>query len=562
MALKLRMTWNTVRRQTAVLVMTILGLLYGLSIMTSLAFAAVAGVLWGGPDGVLLVSTLCVLIGTGLVIGWLLAPFLFASVDNTLDPRSLATIVPPSRRLAIGLVAATGVGLPGLFSTLAALIPALVWAIADDWAAAGASVVGAALALATCFALSRAVSTWFATRLDGNSKRRDLVAVAGTIVFLIVVSPLGFWISTAQENFSPTVLSRAADIAGWTPFGAAWALAPALHDGRPLEAALHLLIAAATLLAVMLVWYRVLPGAMSGRARHVSAAAEAAIREGRHLVDPTKEESSAQRRTEEAARDGRFLARVEWWQRLGLATPTASLAARTARDWVRDARLSASLAMMVIFPVLAVMQQRMAGDGMMWFFLLFPATLMGLQIGLLQAYDSTALWITVASGISGRRERLGRLVGSLPIMLPLLVLPVLAVGLFVGVSTPALIGMVTLVVTLFATSTGLATVVCARWVTPVQPPGTSPLSTKGTGQWGLTMIVQFGVLIGGAILAAPVIVAVCLSLWFDLLPMLVAALAGLVWSLLALVVGVLVGGRVWEASRIEVLTTIRSWPGH
>ena len=45
-------------------------------------------------------------------------------------------------------------------------------------------------------------------------------------------------------------------------------------------------------------------------------------------------------------------------------------------------------------------------------------------------------------------------------------------------------------IVLFSGAAATTLVVNARWVYPVQPPGTSPLATKGTGSFLLTMLMQ------------------------------------------------------------------------
>ncbi|MFD1102660.1 hypothetical protein ACFQ23_11125, partial [Schaalia naturae] len=57
-------------------------------------------------------------------------------------------------------------------------------------------------------------------------------------------------------------------------------------------------------------------------------------------------------------RGERWLPGVERWQRLGLSAPSASLAQRTSVYWLKDPRLSTSLASGLLFPVLAVVMSR------------------------------------------------------------------------------------------------------------------------------------------------------------------------------------------------------------
>lgn len=78
----------------------------------------------------------------------------------------------------------------------------------------------------------------------------------------------------------------------------------------------------------------------------------------------------------------------------------------------------------LIFPIIGVLMGRVDPEDQ-WSQLLFtgvflylvPVTV-GLAVGALMQYDSTGAWIVVSSGMSGREERRGRLVGSLIVFVP------------------------------------------------------------------------------------------------------------------------------------------------
>src|SRR2546430_17468214 len=64
----------------------------------------------GPADGGLVMAALT---GTALVLGWLFLPLLFFGVDETLDPARFALLPLPRRTLAVGMLAAACVGIPG-----------------------------------------------------------------------------------------------------------------------------------------------------------------------------------------------------------------------------------------------------------------------------------------------------------------------------------------------------------------------------------------------------------------------------------------------------------------
>lgn len=570
--LKARVTWNSLTRQVWVLVLSILGILYGLGVVAGIALGAIAATVSGHLD---IVAPLLVVLGALLVLGWIMVPVVFASMDNTLDPRRFAPYVGPTRSFALGLVAATPVGISGAFTTVVALVPVAVWLAGGDPLAALVALVGTLLALATSFLWARVASTWLGIRATSTAGRRDLMSVLATLLFIAVLAPMGIWINLLTQNFDADYVHSVADLVAWSPVGAPWALAGAVHSGAWGTALVRLVVTGAFLALGWWLWLRVLPAAMCGTAHRLSPAAVEAVAQGRALVDPGVGADAPRPAAADdhgsgpagAARNG--LAGVERWQHLGLGAPAASLAERTQRYWLRDPRLSTSLLSSLIFPAMAVFWTRFSfgdeggpGIGMSVFFMLMLPLIIGQVAGSLLQYDSTAFWLLVASGIRGRSERLGRLVGSLPLCLGVLVLSCVAFGTLSTISTDAawLLGAGVLVV--FSAAAGVAMVIGARWVYPVQPPGASPMSTKGTGQFLTTMIIQSLQWVLAFVAAAPAGAVLLWAQFGSTVPLVVACALAVVWSVVLLVAAVLVGGRVWDASDVGVLSKIRAWPGH
>ena len=82
-------------------------------------------------------------------------------------------------------------------------------------------------------------------------------------------------------------------------------------------------------------------------------------------------------------------------------------------------------------------------------------------------YDSTGAWIVVSSGMSGREERRGRLMGSLIILVPQ-VIGYLIHDVVAGVNAADFVFHQVMGVVLFSGATATTLVVNARWVYPVQ----------------------------------------------------------------------------------------------
>ncbi len=139
-------------------------------------------------------------------------------------------------------------------------------------------------------------------------------------------------------------------------------------------------------------------------------------------------------------------------------------------------------------------------------------------------YDSTGAWIVVSSGMSGREERRGRLVGSLIVFVPQ-VIGYLIHDAVAGASASDFVFHQVMGVVLFAGAAATTLVVNARWVYPVQPPGVSPLATKGTGSFLMTMLLQLVGFAGTAVLQIPSYVLIALAS-FGLVPVWVAYIGG------------------------------------
>ena len=556
--LKFQIIWNTIRRQTAILVLSIIGALYmafvGASIYVGLAFLA-------RSEEAARVAPLFAFAGPLVMAAWLVFPILFSSMDNSVDPVRLAPFVGPSKRLATALAAATAIGPGGIFSAVILSLPTWFALWRGQWLEAIGWLIASVVSLGIAVLWARAVGTWFAVRLNTSGKK-DLITLLGVTVFMVILTPMGYWVSVLSRNFSVDAFRAGVEVALWTPFGAPFGVVASLVEGAWLAAAVRAAISVLTAYVGWRAWVKVLGPVMSGYANTVSADAQRAIDEGRHLIDDSVEVAERSERVAQARSAG--LRSVDWFTRLGLGPRSASLAARTLRYWIVDPRLNMSCVLAVIFPILAILMGRIdvGGQTVMFtgvFLYLVPIT-MGLSTGALMQYDSTGAWIVISSGMSGREERRGRLIGSLPALLPQVV-GYLIHDVAVGASAQDFVYHQVMGVIFFAGAAATTLIVNARWVYPVQPPGTSPLGTKGTGSFLMTMLLQLVGFAGTALLQAPSYVLLALAA-FGVVPAWVAFVVAIAWSVVVLEAGVRIGGRVWDRYAVAALTTIRSWPGH
>lgn len=526
--LKFRLLLNSLTREIWRLILTVIGLLYGLGVLAMIAagafFLGRSRVDIGGP---------IIAAGVVLTLAWVLIPLLAYGIDDSLDPSRFALFTTPSMSLGAGLLLAGGVTLPG-FLTVAGLIAATpAWF--SHPGAIPAWIIAALLGFATCLTLARLCTTAAATQLRSR-RGRDTLAVVGMILLmgvgLVPALSEGLDLSGLWEAAQPVLA-----VLVWTPLGAPWAIPAAVAGGSYGLAGAHFLVALGWLVLLLWLWVRLLGPAMT-----MQTDSRVRARRGKST----------------------FTLPQRLHRTLRLPLPAAAVAARALRYWRADPRyLSQAIAVIMIGPLLAVV---------FTFALELPAAVLiimpvavafftGWALHNDTAYDSTALWLQISSGADGRTDRLGRAAAFLLWALPILVVFILIVLALTGrwALAPAVFGAALGTV---GAGIGLSMVSSAMIVYPVQPPGTSPFSTTGMGSVGLTFVVQTVTGLVTIVIAAPTLIALTLSMtlspvWgYVTLAVGVATAAGAVW------IGVVAGGKVFDQRLPAHLLTMRKWSGH
>ncbi|ACZ29975.1 hypothetical protein Xcel_0944 [Xylanimonas cellulosilytica DSM 15894] len=524
--LKLTLLANTLRRSVWQTIGVVVGGLYALTIVGMLTFAAVAG----GTTDAVLTGHVLTMAGALLVLGWWLVPVFLYGVDATLDPHRFATYGIPRGRLLLGLGVAGVVSIPGLATLLIVLGSALAW-----WrspAALAAALVGAVIALALCVVGSRAITTALSPLLESRRSREVLMIAA--FVPIMLIGPLFSWLGQRAESGitlaadgARSIAADGAGLLGWTPFGAPWGLASAVHDGDWLGALGRLVVALGSLALLALWWDRTL---------------------ARSLENPAKGGGTKSAR-------GKGLGVFD---RLP-ATPVGAVAARAGTYWLRDPRYSSSIVVVPLLPVVLWFATR-AGDGAELMLIVAPLTawILGFSISNDIAYDHTAFALHVATGTTGKTDRWGRVIPVLAIGTPLVV--AYAVG-SVAVTgrwewLPPILGLT--LGTLPAAS-GISSAVSARWLYPVAKPGESPFK-QPQGATGATMLAQ--AVNSGLTLAvcAPALVLTGFALFLPSVPLgwvtlVVAPALGVV----VLVLGVRWGAATYDRRTPELLQRVLSY---
>jgi ABC-2 type transport system permease protein len=513
LGLKLRLLANMFRRSPWQIFGLVIGLLYGLGIAMVIVAALIASRFVGDVE---LVRNILVVVGAAVIAGFLLLPLVFG-VDDTMDPRRFSLFGMSTTRLATGLALAALIGIPSLILSVCALATIITWS--RDPGSAVLALVSAVIVVATCVLASR-VSTSLASFLLATRRAREFGGLIG-ILLIVLISPVVMLLVTVDWGRDGVSVVR--DVAAWlswTPLGAVWSVPGDAALGSWGTALLKLLIALASLGLLWLAWRALV---------------------GRMLVTPQREA---------VIKD---YVGLGWFGRLPGGS-AAAIAARSTTYWGRDARYWVSLVMIPLVPVLMVVALLVAGMPAHYVALL-PLPVMCLFLGWTihndVAYDSTAIWLHVASGTRGLADRLGRIFPVLLIGIPLIGIGSIVTVIVYGewAVLPAVIGVSAAVLLI---GIGLSSLSSALFPYPATKPGESAFTQPQTSG-GASAIVQSVSFFAILVLSAPVIVFMVLGVLFDPEWLIWALVAGIGIGVLALAAGVVLGGMVFDRRGPEIM---------
>lgn len=496
------------RRRAAGVVAATLG-----AAAVTLVVARALGVARGSAPGGPHVAT--TLLGSLVLALFALVP-LVTRWRDPLHPRAFGPLGIPPAVLARGLGVASLVSLPLLAVAVAAVASIVTFARSPG--AAVVTVLGAALFVGTCALAARLASV----AGDTLAAERRLSGAGAAVVVLVVLVVLPLVVLPAGLDWRRDGAGLAAGVAAWlrfTPLGAAASAGGDAARGEGGLAALELAIAAATL---VLLWVG-----------FVAAVRRLAV-------------------TSDRAGDGRRLPGLGWFGALS-GLPIGAVAARSLTYWARDPRYWVSLVPIPFVAVVAVIALSVAGAPPALVALL-PLPLMCLLLGWSVhddvAYDGTAVWLHVVSGVSGLADRLGRLVPVLVVGIPLVAVGVVLTGVAHGSASvvPAVLGASTAVL---LAALGVSSVVSALVPYPTTRPGDPAFSQPQTaGASGA--LVQAASLVASALVASPALAVAFASVGDPRLSPR-ALTTGLVVGVVALLVGVGIGAAIYRRRQPEIL---------
>jgi ABC-2 type transport system permease protein len=454
------------------------------------------------------VLAITVLGGAAVMLGFALAP-LIGAVADPLDPRRFAVLGLSRGRLAAVLAVAGFISVPILTLTAFAVCAAIVWSEHGvPWIAGAVSMF---LGVATCVLLAR-VCMALTTLFLRDRRSRELSGLF-ILVVLVVVVPVGVFLASLEWGGTvPSQVLEAVSVLDTTPLGAAWAFPGRIALGDA-NAGSSLLVAVATLAGLVVLWVWLVRRLLTTTARPIS---------------------------------GRDRGGLGWF---GVApgTPGGAISARSLVYWFRDRRYMVNILVIPVAAAITAVPLLIAGVPFE-VVALVPVPFAALFLGWLPhndvAYDSTALWMHVASGVRGWSDRIGRLVPVLLIGLPLLAIAIPFAILLYGrwALLPAMAGVC---LSLFLCGLGLSSIASVAAPYAVSRPGESPFQQpQRTGAGGV--VTQGLVMLGTIVLSAPALWWAWIALTDDIEAATMALWGGLVMGVAVLLLGIAIGAIVFE----------------
>ncbi|HET8896767.1 MAG TPA: hypothetical protein VFN04_05815, partial [Protaetiibacter sp.] len=244
------------------------GFIFGIIGALSGLFVVVAALFLIGLSGVDATHSVVTLGGALLVVGWSIAPLLAGGVDTTIEAEQLAPFPLTTRQVLLALTLVGVCGIPGIVTTLGALIGLVA---SGSWPITLlATIVCLPLGVLTCVVASRTVAS-FSSR--GRGRLGNVLGLVGFGV-LVLAGPIVTGLLSVLGDRSGLDTDRVGSLItglSWTPVGAVWAVPGDLADGELWAGLLKLAIAVATLAALWLLWRRNVVAASVSPKRRVAS---------------------------------------------------------------------------------------------------------------------------------------------------------------------------------------------------------------------------------------------------------------------------------------------------
>ncbi|MGW4487959.1 hypothetical protein ACWEOE_29445 [Amycolatopsis sp. NPDC004368] len=478
--LKLRVLRNSLRggRVAGMIVGGVVGLLAGVLTIV-LAVAPVPG----GPDVTL---DLLASVYAGWAVGWVLAPIATGGGDDTLRPEHFALLPIGRRKLAVGLLAASFVGVTTLVS-LVAFLGLFVYGLRFGIGAALVGLVFTVLQLAFVVLLYRVVMAALGALLTSR-KGKEL-----GIILVALTGLSGVGVNLAINSLGPAIIDGRVptfvNVVHVLPSGWGTVAVHAAGTGS-WGTALGLLVAMLALIAVLVAAW----GALLAR----------------QVTNPSFRGASRTKVRAEGARTRRSLLP---------ATPVGAVARKELFTWWRDARRRVALLSTLIVGLVVTVVPTLSGGqrpAIVPYLGVAVVFFACMQSGNLYGFDGSALWHTLTVPGAERADIRGRQLAWVLIVGPVALLLAAVVPGAVG-ETGAYPWVFGLVPALLGAGAGVLMLqsVFLAYPLPDQRKSGSPWSSGGRP--GCTrLLMMFATMLLMVVGALPVLVLGILGAVFDL----------------------------------------------
>ncbi|MFK3678620.1 hypothetical protein ACI2IP_12880 [Microbacterium sp. NPDC090218] len=452
-----------------------------------------------------------VLGGAALLVGFLVGPILVGAVDQ-LDPRRFAVFGVDERQMPWVLTLASFISVPSL-ALLAVYTSVCIVAIG----------AGAPWPLAVLMTIIAVVTTALTSRIGmainalllPERRSRELTALFA-LALLVIAFPVAVFLGSLRwDGLVPDSLATVSSVLGFTPLAASPAFLFAAAEGETGSAWVSGIIAVLTVGLLWAAWTWLV----------------------RRLLTTTERPIASRERTG-----------LGWF---GLLPSNAfgAIASRSLVYWLRDRRYIMNIIVVPVAGVLTVLPLIVAGVPLE-VAALVPVPVMALFFGWLPhndvAYDSTALWTHVASGVRGLPDRLGRLVPVLLVAIPVLAIAVPLSLLLIG-DWSLLLPLGGLAASLLFSALGISSIVSVVAPYAVSRPGDSPFQQpqRPTSRGAYGPAAAF---LGAIVLSIPTIWLFAATIVEGSAYAPATFWVGLVIGLAVLAAGAVIGGRIFERS--------------
>lgn len=495
--------------------------LVALAIVIALTVAVCIAVLSLSDAPIAVARTVTVLGGAAILLGFLVGPILVGAVDQ-LDPRRFAVFGVDERRM------------PGIL-TLASFVSVPSLALLAVYTCLGIVAVrlGTPWPLAVLVSLIGLVSTTLTARIGmavnalllPERRSRELTALFALALLVIAFPVAVFFASLRWDGRVPDALAALTATVGSTPLASAPGLLFAIASDDAGAMWFSGIVAVLSVVGFGVLWAWLV----------------------RRLLTTTERPATSRERTG-----------LGWF---GLLPSNAfgAIAARSLVYWLRDRRYIMNLVVVPVAGVLTVLPLLVAGVPME-LALLMPVPVMALFFGWLPhndvAYDSTALWTHVASGVRGVPDRLGRLVPVALVAIPVLAIAVPLTMLLIG-DWSLLLPLTGLAAGLLLAGLGVSSIVSVVAPYAVSRPGDSPFQQPQRSATRSTYGPALAFL-GALVLCVPAIWLFAVSVTEGAAVAPAAFWVGLVTGVVVLALGIVIGGRIFERSGERLMEFVES----